>query len=296
MLHDRNIAFFIDVDNAVMESVHYQNVIGQLREMGEIVYGAVYGVSERKHKQVIEDAKNCGYAIHLQMRNRRRVRKVFDSRIFVDVADLVAGNPLVDTVAVVSAPDDLVYLFSHLHRKGKMVVSTDNLDEASASLADATVDLGKVHTVKLPANKAKTPKKEQQPAPVQSQPAENVQEDRTTALLREIERLRQDYDAPSEQPISQPSQSDVASLEQTQKLMKEIASLQQETPVQSQPETVSVEAQTAVEDTAVSEEQHTPVTNDDGDLIKKIEDLRQSNGGDSDDLVAEIKKLLDGLE
>src|SRR5699024_4110745 len=104
------------------------------------------------------------------------------------------------------------------------------------------------------------------------------------------------YDAPSEQPISQPSQSDVASLEQTQKLMKEIASLQQETPVQSQPETVSVEAQTAVEDTAVSEEQHTPVTNDDGDIIKKIEDLRQSNGGDSDDLVAEIKKLLDGLE
>ena len=35
---------------------------------------------------------------------------------------------------------------------------------------------------------------------------------------------------------------------------------------------------------------------DDGDLIRRIEALRQQNGDDSEELIDEIQNLLDGLE
>ena len=87
MLRDRKIAFFIDVDNAVMDYFRYENTVEQLKERGEIVFGYVYGVSERKHKRVIADANNCGYTVKLPSRSGRRSRKIFDDRIWVDVAE-----------------------------------------------------------------------------------------------------------------------------------------------------------------------------------------------------------------
>ncbi len=285
MLKNRKIAVFIDVDNAVMEYEHYDNVMQQLRDMGEIVCGTVYGVSERKHKMVIEDAKNNGYDIKLPMRIRRRVRKVFDDRIYVDVATLVARNTAIDTVAIVSGAADLVYLIGHLRKLGLAVVTTDNLDEQCMALVSDTVDLGKVETIKLPKKpaapkKAPAPKaqpqpqpapvaKEQpapapkaQPQPAKQQPADNDIED-TEALIRKIQRLSKEYDeapAAPAAPAREPQPEPVA--EQPQ----------EETPLASY------------------------VSQNDSDLIRKIEELRRNSDGNEDEVLEKLKGLLDEVE
>lgn len=301
MLRDRKIAVFIDVDNSALDCDSYEKVMEQICEMGEIVCGTIYGASERKHKKVIEQGLGKGYAIQQPMRNRRRVRKVFDDRIFVDVATLVACNKEVDAVAVVSAPADLVYLFAYLRRLGLQVIAGDNLDEQSAALANAVVVLGKNEKPAVKATPKKAPKKPAVKVVSAEEPVSDSAEDRTEALLREINRLRADYDAgkatsqPVErqsQPAEQPKPDIVA---ETQNLRDQMASLQEEhKEAEPTPEVVAPK----VEQAQPKEEtpRATYVSQNDSDLIKRIEQLRNSGNNDSDDMVAEIKKLLDGLE
>ena len=87
MLKNRNIAFFIDVDNVGLKSDNYANVIEQLQGMGTILSGKIYGAGERKHKEIYADAELHGYRIERPMRVKRRGRKDFDPRIYVDVVD-----------------------------------------------------------------------------------------------------------------------------------------------------------------------------------------------------------------
>lgn len=301
MLRDRKIAVFIDVDNSALDCDSYEKVMEQICEMGEIVCGTIYGASERKHKKVIEQGLGKGYAIQQPMRNRRRVRKVFDDRIFVDVATLVACNKEVDAVAVVSAPADLVYLFAYLRRLGLQVIAGDNLDEQSAALANAVVVLGKNEKPAVKATPKKAPQKPAAKVVSAEEPVSDSAEDRTEALLREINRLRADYDAgkatsqPVErqsQPVEQPKPDIVA---ETQNLRDQMASLQEEhNEAEPTPEVVAPK----VEQAQPKEEtpRATYVSQNDSDLIKRIEQLRNSGNNDSDDMVAEIKKLLDGLE
>lgn len=252
MLRNRKIAVFIDVDNTEMDFAEYQNAMQQVGAMGEIVCATVYGASERKQKGVIDDAKQKGYAIQLPSRTRRRVRKVFDDRIWVDVTDLVAHNANVDTIAVVAIPTDMVYLFSYLRRLGLCVVGVDGLDQASAALLSDVVTLQKAaEAPKKP--KATTAKSKSQPneAPRQT--------DETAELLREIDRLRDNLEPAYETEAS----------------------------ATTQPQTDKPEEQ--------------PVERDEGastaELIGKIEEMSKHSEGDTDDdLVAEIKKLLDGLD
>lgn len=301
MLRDRKIAVFIDVDNSALDCDSYEKVMEQICEMGEIVCGTIYGASERKHKKVIEQGLGKGYAIQQPMRNRRRVRKVFDDRIFVDVATLVACNKEVDAVAVVSAPADLVYLFAYLRRLGLQVIAGDNLDEQSAALANAVVVLGKNEKPAVKATPKKAPKKPAAKVVSAEEPVSDSAEDRTEALLREINRLRADYDAGKAMPqstVEQPKPAEEPKpdiVAETQSLRDQIASLQEEhKEAESAPEVVAPKAEPA------QPKEETPratyVSQNDSDLIKRIEQLRNSGNNDSDDMVAEIKKLLDGLE
>ncbi len=306
MLRDKKIAVFIDVDNSLLDSEGYERVMEQIRSMGEIVCGTVYGASERKHKKVIEQAADRGYVLQPAMRIRRRVRKVFDDRIFVDVTALVQRNLHVDTIAIISGATDLVYLFSYLRRLGLQVIAANNLDEQSTALAAEIVDVSIV-PVKKPAAKPvarQTKTVAPQPQPVVEQPKPVVEEhknivdeeDRTEALLREINKLRADYDAAKapvveeSHPVTEPQPDIVA---EAQTLLQQVASLNE----QPAPEQV---AAPQVEEVNEQPKEEAPrasyVSQNDSDLIRKIEQLRQNGGGDTDDMVAEIKKLLDGLE
>lgn len=271
MLRDRKIAFFIDVDNAVMDYFRYENTVEQLKERGEIVFGYVYGVSERKHKRVIADANNYGYTVKLPSRSGRRSRKIFDDRIWVDVAEYAANNSAVDTVCVISHPANMTYLFNYLHQKGKLVIAGDNLDENSAALADDVVQTIKAQRpVQKPARK-----KAAQPAADEA----NTELTETAALLKEIERLRENYEqSPVGKTVTEPAEEFVA---------------EPATEAYEQP-TEEVDEQPVETDEQQAEQ---PIVQpEDGDLIRRIEQLRESSEGDSDELVAEIKKLLDGLD
>lgn len=271
MLRDRKIAFFIDVDNAVMDYFRYENTVEQLKERGEIVFGYVYGVSERKHKRVIADANNCGYTVKLPSRSGRRSRKIFDDRIWVDVAEYAANNSAVDTVCVISHPANMTYLFNYLHQKGKLVIAGDNLDGNSAALADDVVQTIKAQRpVQKPARK-----KAAQPAADEA----NTELTETAALLKEIERLRENYEqSPVGKTVTEPAEEFVA--EPATEAYEQPTEEEDEQPV----ETEEQQAEQPI------------VQPEDGDLIRRIEQLRESSEGDSDDLVAEIKKLLDGLD
>lgn len=253
MLRNRKVAVFIDVDNTEMDFDLYRNAMEQIGAMGEIVCATVYGASERKQKGVIDDAKQKGYAIQLPSRTRRRVRKVFDDRIWVDVTDLVAHNANVDTVAVVAFPTDMVYLFSYLRRLGLSVVGVDGLDQASAALLSDVVTLQKV--IEEPKKSSTTPRKNKEQPKEQLQP----QTDETVDLLREIDRLRNNLELSDESQVSATAQPQ---------------------PVEKPEEKLSERDEAA--STA--------------ELIGKIEEMSKNSENESDDLVAEIKKLLDGLD
>ena len=202
MLRNRNIAFFIDVDNVGLSSENYDNILAQLDGMGTILMGKIYGAKERKHKDIYQSAEVKGYKVERPMRIKRRGRKDFDSRIFIDVVDAVCKAPAIDAVCVITASCDLVYLYSYLHGKGIKFISSKENEAASAEMVDEIVDLGRVYEIVLPVSKPRTakPKVKQTVAktvvkkavkPVRETVVEQeAKDDNTDELLAEIERLR----------------------------------------------------------------------------------------------------------
>ena len=283
MLRNKKIAFFIDVDNVVLKSEQYIGIVEQLNAMGKILYGKIYGAGERKHKEIYADAAAHNYDTDRQMRVKRRGRKDFDNRIFVDVVDAVAKAPSLDAVCIVAQPTDMVYLYSYLRRRGISVVALDNVDEQSREFIDEFISLGVVEDTppkSKPQKAADTHNtKVEQPAPKKEQPKQPEQNggvDRTEELLREIARLQalanDEQKAPvEEKPIEEPAEEPV------------------EQPVE---QSAAAEEQPAPKAPAKPRAQYT--SQNDSDLIRRIEELRRNNeGGDPDDLLEEIRKLLD---
>lgn len=289
MLQGRQIALFLDVDNTGLEFEHYQNVMAQLAEVGEIVSATVYNVTDKKHKQIIADAEEHGYTVRRSPVGKRRGKKTFDNRIFVDVVDAVNMAKVIDTVCIVAAPADMLYLYSYLRNRGIKIMACDNVDEKSLALVTEVVDLGMVLEIKPAKTRAK---KQSETQPATAAVDINAELDRTDELLKEINDLR------SESESNAPSIMD-----ETQRLQEAIDRLNAEQNAaedESQPESVQQEevAESAAEQPAQDEAPKASyIPQDDSDLIKKIEELRQNNqGGNPDDLIDEIKKLLDGLE
>lgn len=287
MLRDKKIALFIDVDNSQLDSEGYEKVVAQIEAMGEIVCGTVYGASERKHKKVIELAAEKGYLVQQPMRIRRRVRKVFDDRIFVDATALVQRNTEVDAVAIVSGATDLVYLFAYLRRLGLQVIAADNLDEVSTALASAVVRLE--NAVKAPVKKvapAKAPVKKVEPKvePVKEQePASSVSADEVkfselfSAISKLTAELNMEKTPVKEEPV----------------VVEEPAPVVEEPKVEPQ---IEPQVEPQVEEPKAEAPRASYVSQNDSDLIKRIEELRKNGGGDSGDMIAELQKLLADLE
>lgn len=308
MLRNRKIAVFMDVDNTEMEFAHYKNAMEQICSMGEIVCATVYGASERKQKGVIDDAKQKGFTIQLPARTRRRVRKVFDERIWVDVTDLVAHNANVDTVAIVAYPTDMVYLFSYLRRLGLQVVGCSNLDEASLALVSDVVEVGGNAEESANAETAKDTAKTQQQEvnSATNEAASMKQKDATSVLSAEnttAETPEESVETAknTEKPMEQTSngetpQSFEKATKQTNQFeaIQEMRQAEERTPAATEAK-LSDLAANATQSTATTTT--TATSTDSADLVDKIDEMSKHNRYDSDDdLVAEIKKLLDGLD
>ena len=150
MLKELNIALFADADNCGLEYSHFDNTLFQLNEMGNVVSGKIYGVSDRKHKEIINDINKFGFDMAPVMRVKKRGSKVFDNRILIDVMDEVLSNGNIDAVCIVAARADMVPLYSRLHKLGVKIVALDNVDDESLAFVDEVLDIGLVDVIKLP--------------------------------------------------------------------------------------------------------------------------------------------------
>lgn len=286
MLKERNIAFFIDLFNTELSTEHYNNIVSQLEEMGQIISGTIYGAAERSHKEVLAQADARGYTVVRGA--RKRGRKIFDNRIIVDVVDKINHSRGIDAVCIVALPADMVYLYAYLRERGIKIISLNNGDENTMALVDDTVDSGKLETIKLP--KAPAKPKTAPVAPVVDEPvvaepavepaptpAPSVSDEvsRMDQLLREIDRLRSEVEKAPQPIVDIPEEPTV------------------EEPVAPAPvEPVAEEpapAETSEQSRATYESQ------DDTDLLRRIEQMRKSSGS-SYDLIDEIKKLLDDID
>ncbi len=332
MLQNRHIAFFIDVDNAALSDVHYNNVIEQLCDMGEILSGKIYGAGERKHKRIFADADQHGYRIERPMRNKRRGRREFDNRIFVDVVDAVNSCAAIDAVCIVAQPCDMVYLYSYLRSRGIKIIALDNADEASCAFVDEVIDLGKLVHLKLPhsggtrvphlsfeefTDAPVSPSAEQteqspfvaessdEPQPQQDDSADGAEEfaRANDDLLKEIQHLKdlvsqnasaQHADKQHEQPRveePQPQPEQASIVDETNALLDKIARMGGDGAQQAQPHPQPQPSKPEPEPQTEYQPQN------ESDLIRRIEEIRRSNdNGDTDELIDEIRKLLDGLE
>ena len=290
MFEESNIAFFIDVDNCGLTNEHYAYIIEKLQRMGRIFRGTVYGAGQRKHKEIYAHADEKGFDMVGPMRVKRRGRKDFDSRIFVDVVDAVRRAPSIKVVCIVAQPTDLVHLYKYLHGYDIKIVALANGDEASNAYIDEVLDLGIVPQAKAPKKKpaAKPAPKASAPQKAEPTPATNDESakkpaaatsdvDRTEELLREIARLKE-----------------LANDEQAKPVNEEPAV--EEEPVKEVP-APKAEPAPAKEPEKEPARPRTQYASNDSDLVRRIEELRRNNeGGDSDELLEEIKKLLDNVD
>ncbi len=263
MLQDKNIALFVDVDNCGLQFEHYNNVIAQVNSFGQIITGKVYGLSDRKHKDIIAHANAQGYVTAMAMRVKKRNSKVFDNRIIVDVLETVLTNDKIEAVAIVCAPADMVYLYRNLKKYGVKIIACDNCDEESVAFIDEVIDLGKVEIIKLPKVKVAKPQpkiEEQKVEPVvEEQPIVEKEEP-----IADVDDILRAINVPA------PKQEIV----QEQPIVEEV----NDEPEQEVSETIEYKPQ------------------DDGDVLKKIEQLRNGEHQSEDmDLVNQIKKILDEM-
>ena len=335
MLQNKTIAVFIDVDNCALSFDNYKNALDQVASMGKIVSCKLYGVSDRRHREIIADANDNGYDMAFAMRIKKRNTKVFDNRVLVDVVEKVVSNPQIDAVAIVTAPADMVYLYRFLQKREVAVIALDNADEDSVKLVDEILDLGQVQVLKFPSQKPqKTVDDVLEEAVAQPQ---LTAEEKNAKLQEEIERLRQENgivvpiddveeaveevvdQIPVEEPTHQPAVEETPAQEnedveltqeqptdeqqpkqtlgsQAQSLLDEIAKLREEEAVLEQPAEEVVdqpeEVQPEVAPDVVSQ------SSAEDELISQIESLRANLTDESNDeeLIAQIKFLLDGLE
>lgn len=320
MLTDRNIAFFIDIDGLRIKTENYQSAIDQLQGMGTILHGKLYGCGERKHKAICKEAELKGYKMERAKRIKRRGRKEFDNRIFVDVVDTVCTTPAVDAVCIASPSCDMVYLYSYLRAKGIKIIALDNVDEAGKAFIDEFLDIG----VELETPKERVYK-------------QRAAEPRTTNndLLREIESLKAIVadQTPQETVIREVVREvPVQQEEQQEPVIEEVAEEPAAEAVEEEPEQEAVDeakellekyyavasgeeqaeateeemAEEIIEEEVIDEEtgevkvvrrKVAYAPHNDSDLIRKIEEIRK--GGQSDvpeDLAEHIKKILEGIE
>ncbi len=349
MLQNKTIAVFIDVDNCSLSFDNYKNALDQINDMGNVVSCKLYGVSDRRHREIIADANDNGYDMAFAMRIKKRNTRVFDNRILVDIVEKVVTNPQIDAVAVVCAPTDMVYLYRFLKKREVFVIALDNTDEDSVKLVDEVLDLGQVQTLKFPAQKPlKTVDDVLEEAVAQPQ---MTAEEKNAKLQDEIERLRQENGIVlPEQPVEEPQEQIVEEQESAEEVVVEASEqLQEELPAVEESETLSGQAQSlldeiaklraeeyeqpaeqvveeiVVEETLEDPQEELPAVEEslqevsgesiveeatepvleapaedsaEDQLISQIESLRANLTDDSNDeeLIAQIKFLLDGLE
>lgn len=150
MLKDKKIALYVDASNLNLTYAQYRNIFTETAKLGEIIKAKVYGVSDRKHKDILADTVSKGYEVCPEQFKSGRGKKLPDARIPIDVTLDVMQNTNIDAVAIVSVQGDWVYLFSKLRSFGIDVIALDNNEEDTSALVDEFIDIGIVERIPNP--------------------------------------------------------------------------------------------------------------------------------------------------
>jgi len=303
MNNQNRIALFVDIDNMPLNKQHVDNIINQLEKHGEVVCAKIYGVTDRRHREIICDAVARGFeTVPPVYPTRRGSTKVFDIRILVDLCELVATNKTIDAVAIVANPAHQVYLFSKLKRNGIKIFACDNLDSDSAKFVDEVLSFGYDDP-----NSMSKPKK--QKAKAESQPVE----EKTETSVEQIAEEKVEQPVVEEKPVEvveqeqieveKPDQQEVEAeqeIAEEEEQSADIEPVEEETvveqveevaekPVEEQPQIIE-EIDAVVEE---DEEQE----DDQLDILRQIQDIKDdvpsSDDEEDEALIAKIKQLLD---
>ena len=307
MVNQKRIALFVDIDNMPLNKKHVDNIISQVEKSGEIVYAKIYGVTDRRHREIICDAVARGFDIIPPVYpTRRGSTKVFDIRILADLCELVATNKTIDGVAIVANPAHHVYLFSKLKRNGIKIFACDNLDEDSAKFVDEILTFG--YNDPNSVSKTKKAPKEDADAP-QVQDVDKVIEQPVEEVAQEVV----EEVAVVEQPVEQPEQTDpvdeqpVLAVEESVEVADEQVEEQVEVEQQEvEPEQIQeeprqeqqVEEQPVEEEVVVEVVEEEPQQQEDNlDILRQIQQMKQDAPSSDDEedeaLIEKIKQLLD---
>lgn len=184
MEKNKKIALLADVDNIKIDFDGFLQVIDEIEQYGEIIYGKLYGFSDRKHRAFVNYVAQKGLDTASVMRLKKRNKSQLDIRIIIDAVDLALTNEEIDCFAIITGEGDVVPLISTLKSKGKFVLGGFPGGEDNASVCHAEI------TIPAPAGTEATPKKE---APVEEAPVvENVQPVKT------LEELQREFEAEEE--------------------------------------------------------------------------------------------------
>ena len=126
----KNIALFIDIDNAKISLDVFNGILDKLVELGDIIYVKIYGFNERKHIKFGEVIEENGFDSAPTMRYKKRAKSQLDNRIIVDAMRAYYTWPHVDSFCFVVGEGDMVSLLSFLRAGGKglITIETPNPD------------------------------------------------------------------------------------------------------------------------------------------------------------------------
>jgi hypothetical protein len=134
MRRERAFALLVDVDNLNIGLDLFESIIGQVQAKGDILYGKVYGYTDRKSKILLDTINKQGFDIVPPSRSKKRGKSSIDTRQIIDAVSIAAINKNIDSICVVAGDGDLVPLFSKLKELGMFVMGGFNENEDNANM------------------------------------------------------------------------------------------------------------------------------------------------------------------
>ncbi|MCL2540203.1 MAG: NYN domain-containing protein [Firmicutes bacterium] len=137
----KNIALFIDIDNAKISLEVFNSILDKLVELGDIIYVKVYGFNERKHIKFGEVIEENGFDSAPTMRFKKRSKSQLDMRVIIDSMRAYFTWPHINSFCFVVGEGDMVSLLSFLRAGGKglITVETNNPDGNDHMYSDKIV-------------------------------------------------------------------------------------------------------------------------------------------------------------
>ena len=301
MNNQNRIALFVDIDNMPLGKQHIDRIISQLEESGEIAYAKFYGVTDRRHRDIICDIAARGFEMAPPVNPKKRgSTKVFDNRILVDLCELVFTNTSVSSVAIVANPTNLVHLFARLKREDVGIYACDNLDDDSLAFVDEILRFGYDDPNTAAKKRAAEGEREnagafkivtrrdEVPSPEDTDDGEGEEE---TAAETESAPAEEYEEAPADEPVEAEQLPEEAE-EYEEAAGEEPAAEAEQPPEEAADETPSEEPQ-------AEEPSEEKADGEDADLgiLKEIQRMKDEAPSDDDkedaELIEKIKKLLD---